>query len=153
MESKAQEEGTDLEKTKGRRKEGPSVGVRVSANLEEGAESEPTEWGWEEGRKAIDQGQRRWSQVELGRFPGECVWRCQCREQVGQRKTRRVPVGFCVHTDTCTHMNTRVCPHTCTGTHTYNVCMHKHMSTHARTCAHMYMCAHTCSHTHVHTCE
>ena len=56
MESKAQEEGTDLEKTKGSGKEGPSVGVRVSANLEEGGRVSPWEFRWEEEVRLLTKG-------------------------------------------------------------------------------------------------
>lgn len=149
MESKAQEAGTDLEKTKGSGKEGPSVGVRVSANLEEGGRVSPWEWGWEEEGRLLTKGKGDGVKGSQ-RFPGECVWRQPLQRTSGTEENKEGASWFlCARTDTCTHMNTRVCSHTCTGTHTYNVHMHKHMSTHACTCAHMYTCVHTCVHIHM----
>ena len=45
-----------MEKTKGSGKEGPSVGVRVSTNLEEGGRVSPWECGWEEEARLLTKG-------------------------------------------------------------------------------------------------
>lgn len=145
MESKAQEAGTDLEKTKGSGKEGPSVGVRVSANLEEGGRVSPMGVGG--GRKAIDQGQRRWSQGEPE------VSRRVCLEAAtAENKWDRGKQGGCQLVSVCTHRHMHTHEHTCVFTH-----MHRHTylqcayaQAHVHTC--MHICIHVCTHVCTYTC-
>lgn len=102
------------------------------------------------GSKVIDQGQRRrWSQGGARGFQENVSGGSHCREQVGQRKTRRVPDGLCVHAHT--HAHTRVFTHT--HGHTYKCAYAQaHVYTCMNTCTYVYMCAHMFIHTHVRTC-
>ena len=134
MESKAQEEGTDLEKTKGSGKEGPSVGVRVPANLEEGGQVSPWECGWEEEARLLTKGK------EGDGVKGEPeVSRRMCLEAAtAENKWDRGKQGGCQMVCVCTHTHEHASVLTHMRAHTHarahiptNVHMHKHMSTRA----------------------
>ena len=148
MESKAQEEGTDLEKTKGSGKEGTSVGVRVPANLEEGGRVSPWECGWEEEARLLTKGK------EGDGVKGEPeVSRIMCLEAAtAENKWDRGKQGGCQMICVCTHTHEHACVLTHMHGHTYlqmcictSTCPHVH--------EHVHICIHVCTYNvHTYTC-